>query len=121
MNKLYNTFETISTDLANYLRESSNNISKPQAYNLAYIVVGAIQSNSITASKVSLNFKGFLSNNKPDSNEKRVKRFYNNCNFNINDFYDDFITDIISKYKVKHSDNNIFISFDHSYNKDDFT
>ena len=63
MCKLYNTFESISSDLANYLKESSNNISKPQAYNLSYIVIGAIQANSIIASKVALNFKGILSNN----------------------------------------------------------
>ena len=121
MSKLYNTFESISSDLANYLKESSNNISKPQAYNLSYIVIGAIQANSIIASKVALNFKGTLSNNKPDSNEKRVKRFFNNSIFNIYNFYADFISNIISTYKVKHSDNNVFISLDHTYNKDDFT
>lgn len=121
MSKLYNTFESISSDLANYLKESSNNISKPQAYNLSYIVIVVIQANSIIASKVALNFKGTLSNNKPDSNEKRVKRFFNNSIFNIYNFYADFISNIISTYKVKHSDNNVFISLDHTYNKDDFT
>ena len=121
MSKLYNSFTEVATNLSNYFINSSNNISLPQAHNLAYCAIGAIQANSIITSKISVNFKGILSQNKPDSNIKRVKRFFNNSIFNMNNFFHDFISNVLNNYKVKHRDNNIFISFDHSYNKDDFT
>ena len=75
MYTLYNDFDNISTLLADYFFNCSNNISKPQAFHLAYITLGTSLSNSVLSSNVSLEFKGNLSFNKPDSNEKRVKRF----------------------------------------------
>ena len=86
MSKLYNSFTEVATNLSNYFTNSSNNISLLQARNLAYCTIGAIQANSIITSKISVNFKGFLSQNKPDSNIKRVKRFFNNSKFNMNHF-----------------------------------
>lgn len=121
MNKLYNTFDDISSSLANSFLQFSNSISKPQAFNLAYSIIGATNSNSIITSSIASQFKGTLSQNMPESNERRVRRFLNNNKFDFYYFYDELITHVLSNYTVKHNDNNVFVSFDHTYNNDDFT
>ena len=120
MNIVYNNFDEISTSLSNSFLNLSNNLSKPQAKNLAYAIVAATDANSIVTSTVASHFKGSLSFNKPESNERKLRRFLNNFHFSPYIVYQDFINHILSNYKVKHLDNSIFISFDHSFNKDDF-
>ena len=118
--KVYNDFNYITTNLANFFQKVSNNISKPQAFNLSYIVTSSIDANSIIPFDVSSKFKGSLSQNKPTSNEKRVRRFLGNFHFNIYDFYNDLTTYVFNNFKVNLKDANIFVALDHSYNKDDF-
>lgn len=60
MNKLYNTFNNISIDLANSFLNISDSISKPQAFNPAYTVIGATNSNSIITSPIASQLKGSL-------------------------------------------------------------
>lgn len=121
MNKLYNTFDEISSNLANSFLAISDSISKPQAFNLAYTVIGATNSNSIITSSIASQFKGSLSQNMPESNERRIRRFLNNSSFDFYSFYDDLISHVLTNYTVKHQDKNVFVSLDHSYNNDDFT
>ena len=99
---------------------TNNHISKPQASNLAYITIGATNANSIITSSIASHFKGNLSLNKAESNERRIRRFLNNEHFNIYNFFNDLINHVISNYKVKHDDNVVFVSMDHTYNNDDF-
>lgn len=120
MNKLYNTFSELSSSLAKFFLSISSNISKPQAFNLAYFIIASNDANSIITSSVASKFKGILSKNMPESNERRIRRFLNTEVFNIYNFFDDLVKHVMSNYKVKHSDNNIFICVDHTHNKDDF-
>ena len=85
------------------------------------MILASIDANSIITSSVASHFKGDLSYNKPESNERRIRRFLNNIRFDIYSFYDDLISYVMDKYKVKHLDNTVFVCMDHSYNNDDFT
>ena len=121
MNLVYNTFDSLSSSLSNFFLSFSPHISKPQAKNLSYIILASIDANSIITSSVASHFKGGLSYNKPESNERRIRRFLNNPHFDIYSFFDDLISYVIDQYKVKYSDNIVFVCMDHSFNNDDFT
>ena len=108
MYPVYNTFDFLSSSLSNFFQSISPHISKPQAKNLAYIILASIDANSIITSSVASHFKGDLSFNKPESNERRIRRFLNNPHFDIYSFYDDLISYVMDKYKVKHSDNIVY-------------
>ena len=118
--KVYNNFDDTTSKLAKFFLKISNNIAKPQARNLAYLVISAIDSNSIINSELASSFKNNLSLNKPESNEKRIFRFLHNSNFNENLFFNDLIKYIFTNYKKKHKDGTIFIAIDHTFNRDDF-
>ena len=74
MYPVYNTFDFLSSSLSNFFQSISPHISKPQAKNLAYIILASIDANSIITSSVASHFKGDLSFNKPESNERRIRR-----------------------------------------------
>lgn len=48
-----------------------------------------------------------------DSAVKKIKRFLSNSNYDFDFFFSNFISNIISNYKIKHDDNRVHIAFDH--------
>ena len=56
----------------------------------------------------------------PDSVDRRIRRFFNNPNYDPYKIYDSFIKHVISKFKCKHSDGRIHIVFDHMFKSEDF-
>lgn len=95
-------------------------ISKPLLNNLVIIITSMICSESVVTSdiarKTSLPYPVSL-----ESIERRVRRFFASFSSVAYSCYSSFISYVISKYTVKHSDKKIYISFDHMYCKDKFT
>ena len=118
--ELYNNQEQITTNLKNFFLEISPCLSIPRAKNLALIIESMIESSSIITSNIASIFKGIFKFNKPESNQKRVYRFWHNQHVDMEDFFDDLIAYVFKNFKVKHEDSKVYVSFDHSFNRDDF-
>ena len=81
-----------------------------------------INAESINIDKLSMClFKDFNPFIKLDSHTRRISRCLNNQKYNLHSIFDDIVQDCLSKFKLSHSDNNIHISFDHMFDKDNFT
>lgn len=119
MNKLYNTQLDLASDLKNFFNNVVPDISKPHMKIIPYIILGMIESESVVTSDIVKKLKDDFAFVKPSSNVRRLERFFNNEKFDIYSFYDHIITYVISNYKS--SNNNIYISFDHTYCRDSFT
>lgn len=119
--KLYNTQADITSQLTNIFLEASPILSLPQARNLAIIIEAMIEASSIITSKIAYKLKGDFKENKPDSNQKRIYRFWQNPHVDLEKFFDDLMSFVFNKFDVKHKDSKVFVAFDHSYNRDDFT
>ena len=117
--KIYNTFEENTSKLRKLFLKVSNTISKPAANNMALVVNGTINSNSIITDFIAEKMES-LKELKPDSINKRISRFWNNKNINMELFYDDLIKHVLSNFKIKHN-NRVYIVIDHTFNRDDFT
>ena len=113
--EVYNNQEQI-----HFFLEVSPCLSIPQAKNLSLIIESMIESSSIITSNIASVFKGNFKLNKPESNEKRVYRFWHNSHINMENVFDNIIQYIFKNFKVKHEDTKVYISFDHSFNRDDF-
>ena len=111
--KAYYNQEKISSSLRNFFKKVFT-LSKPLLKNFSYIIIGMISAESLVTSDISKKLKDDFSFINLESIERRFRRFFNS-------FYDAFISSIISKFKVKHSDKKIHISFDHMFCKDKFT
>ena len=119
MFKLYNTQAKISSDLSIYFKKVCPDISKPHLKLISPIILGMIESESVVTTDIVKKLKGDFSFVTPFSTVRRLERFFNNPNFDIYQFYNSIITDIISNYKPKN--NKVYIAFDHMYSKDKFT
>ena len=120
MSKLYNNYYTVVNSFYSYFKNFTN--SKTLLNFLPHFFCSLINSESITSSKVALNlFSSFNPYVKLDSHLRRIHRFLNNSNYNIHTIFDDIVDDVLSKYKLSHDDNNIHISFDHMFTKENFT
>ena len=120
MNKLYNTQSKIASNILNFLN-SVGNFRKTQLNIIPFIVIGMILSESVVSSDIAKKLKDDFSFVHHDSVVKRIYRFFNNKLFNPYLFYDLIIKHVISNFSVKHSDNKIFIPFDHMFCKNHFT
>ena len=120
MNKLYNTQNKIASNIFKFLN-SVGNFRKTQLNIIPFIVIGMILSESVVSSDIAKKLKDNFSFVHHDSVVKRIYRFFNNKLFNPYLFYDLIIKHVISNFSVKHSDNKIFISFDHMFCKNHFT
>ena len=77
---------------------------------------------SITSSKIALSlFDNFNSSIFLDSHSKRIYLFLHNPHYNIHSIFDAIVIDVLSRFKLSHSDKNIHISFDHMFDKTNFT
>lgn len=118
MKKLYNTQENIASDLANFF-EKVTNISKPHLKIVPYVILGMIESESVVTTNIVKKLKGTFSLVNPFSTVRRLERFFNNEKFDVYQFYQDIISNVIRKYKPQNKE--IHVSIDHMYCRDDFT
>ena len=119
MRKLYNTFSNLSINFKNFFN-SVCNISKPQTNFISDCIIGMIKSESVVSTDIIKKIpRNYFDETLFSSKEKKFYRFFNNPRFDAYSFYDDIIKYIISNFKYKN--NNIYISFDHMYNKNKFT
>lgn len=118
--KAYYNQEKISSSLRNFFKKVFT-LSKPLLKNFSYIIIGMISAESVVTSDISKKLKDDFSFINLESIERRFRRFFNSFSSLAYSFYDAFISSIISKFKVKHSDKKIHISFDHMFCKDKFT
>ena len=118
--KVYYNQKKISSSLQKFFINIFN-ISKPHLKNLAFIITGIIVAESIVTSDISRKLKDDFSFVHLESIERRFRRFFSSFSNVAYSFYDAFIRYIISKFKIKHVDNNIHISFDHMYCKNKFS
>lgn len=97
MNKLYNTQKNIARDLGKYF-EKITSIKKPQLKLIPYIILGMIEAESVVTNDIVKKLKGDFSLVNPFSTIRRLERFFNNPKFDIYKFYQEIISNILSKY-----------------------
>lgn len=118
--KAYYNQEKISSSLRKFFKKVFN-LSKPLLKNISYIITGMISAESVVTSDISRKLKDDFSFINLESIERRFRRFFNSFSSFAYSFYESFISSIISRFKVKHSDKKVHISFDHMFCKDKFT
>ena len=118
--KSYYTQEKISSTFRNFFEKFSI-LTKPFIKNLSYILFGLISAESVVTSDISRKLKDDFSCVQLDSIERRFRRFFASFSSVAYNFYSLFISHVVSKFCVKHSDNKIHISFDHMFCMDRFT
>lgn len=119
MNRLYNTQSHLASNLKNFFKTVAPNISKPHLKIIPYIILGMIESESVVTSDITKKLKGSFSLVNPSSNIRRLERFFNNDKFDIYSFFHSITSYVISNFKS--ANNNVYISFDHTYCKDSFS
>ena len=112
----YNTQEEIASKISKILKIIDPNMRKTQLNVIPYIIFGMINSESSVTGDIAKVLKDDFSKIHYDSITRRIRRLFNNKHFNAYDFYDKII-----KYVISHHDNNIHISFDHMYSKENYT
>ena len=118
--KVYYNQKTISSSFYKFFKNFLS-LSKPLLKNISYIITGMISAESVVTSDISKNLKDDFSLIYLESIERRFRRFFKSFSSLAYSSYASFISYIISNFNVKHSDNNIHISFDHMFCKDKFT
>ena len=79
-----------------------------------------ISSVSVVSSDIAKCLKNEFSFIQLSSIQRRIRRFFNNELFDHEDFYNSLIISVISKYKIKHKDKRIHITFDHMFSHDNY-
>ena len=118
--KAYYNQEKFSSSLRKFFKKVFT-LSKPLLKNISYIITGMISAESVVTSDISKKLKDDFSFINLESIERRFRRFFNSFSSLAYSFYSSFISSIISRFKVKHSDKKVHISFDHMFCKDKFT
>lgn len=121
MNKVYNTYQDISNSFRTFLSNICPFLPKTALNIMPEVLTSMLDSTSCITKNIALSCKG----NKFDSIQfesvsKRIKRFFNNTNYNPYQIYDALIKHVLSKYTLKHSDNRVHIVFDHMYEREQF-
>ena len=80
-----------------------------------------IDAESVVSADIARKFKDTFYPIQLASLERRFMRFFTSFSNVAYQFYEAFISYIISKYRVKHVDKKVHISFDHMFCKDKFT
>lgn len=79
-----------------------------------------ISSESVVSTDIAKCLKNEFSFIQLESLQRRIRRFFNNELFDHEDFYNSLIISVISKYKLKHKDKRIHITFDHMFSHDNY-
>lgn len=119
MFKVYNNWDECSSGFRNYLKKIKCKLSKPLLLVLSYIILAMIDSESVVTMDMAKVIKSnnFSSNN--DSNQKRIWRFLNNKNLNMNDVFKLIISDVVSNISnVRHD--KLIVTLDHMFTKNNF-
>ena len=120
MNKVYNKINDVVNGFYDFFKNFSN--SKTLLNFMPQFLCSIIDAESVTYSKIALSlFSNFNGNIKLDSHFKRIYRFLHNPHYNIHSIFDNVIYDVLSRFKLAHDDNNFHISFDHMFDKTNFT
>ena len=120
MNKVYNKIDDVVNGFYDFFKNFSN--SKTLLNFMPQFLCSIIDAESVTYSKIALSlFSNFNGNIKLDSHFKRIYRFLHNPHYNIHSIFDNVIYDVLSRFKLAHDDNNFHISFDHMFDKTNFT
>lgn len=121
MSKLYNDFSFISNSFRSFLSSSCSFLPKTCLNIMPDVLASMVSSLSSSTSQIALHCKGdkfdFI---QPDSVIKRIRRFFNNTNYDPYLIYDSIIRHVISKFSCKHSDGKLHIALDHMYKSEDF-
>ena len=99
MNKLYNTQKNLASDLAKFFKKVSN-VTKPQLKIIPYIILGMIEAESVVTADIVKKLKGNFLKVFPASTTRRLERFFNNPKFDVYEFYDEIIREVIKNYKI---------------------
>ena len=121
MIQVYNNQEKIASKIVEILKFSNPTIRKTQLNIIPYIILGMLSSESSVAGDIAKVLKDDFSLVQYDSITRRIRRLYNNKHFDPNIFYENIIKYVLSTFKLKHSDNTIYIIFDHMYSHDNYT
>ena len=117
---VYNKIDTVVNKFRDYFSNFCN--SKTLLNFLPEFFCSLIDAESTTTSKISLSlFNSINDSINLDSHSKRIYRFLHNSKYNIHSLFDAIVIDVLSRFKLSHSDRNIHISFDHMYDKCNFT
>ena len=118
--KAYYNQQKISSSFINFFIKIFH-LSKPHLKIISFIILGMISAESVVSSDIARKLKDDFALVDLESIERRFRRFFASFSAIAYSFYEAFISYIISKFCVKHSDNKIHISFDHMFCKDKFT
>lgn len=87
MNKLYNNFDDVASEMSDFLKDCNTNLSKHHLKTLPHIILGMISSESVvTADIASSMISSYFSNNS-ESIQKRIWRFMNNDRIDMNSIF----------------------------------
>jgi len=121
MNKVYNNFSDISNNFRSILSTMCPFLPKTALNIFPEVLTAMISSTSCITNNIARSCKGakfdFI---QPDSVTKRIRRFFNNTNYDPYEIYDSIIRHVLNKFSLKHSDNRVHIVFDHMFEKEQF-
>lgn len=118
--KVYYNQNKISSSFFNFFKSFSF-LSLPLLKNLSFIISGLISAESVVSPDIARKLKDSFAYIQIESIERRFRRFFYSFSSVAYSFYSILIGYVISKYCVKHSDNNVHIALDHMFCKDKFT
>lgn len=118
--KSYYNQEKISSSLRKFFQKNFI-LSKPHLNVISFLITGMISAESVVTSDISRKLKDDFSLVLLESIERRFRRFFNSFSSFAYSFFESFVSSIISRFSVKHSDKNVHISLDHMFCKNKFT
>ncbi len=121
MSKLYNTQSDITSGFREFLKIAVPGIRKTQLNIIPHVIFGLIDAESVVTGDIAKVLKDEFCYVQTESIERRIRRLFNNKHFDPYDFYASIIKYIIPKYKVKHGNQKIHITFDHMFSHDNYT
>lgn len=121
MSKVYNTFSDSAIAFSLFFANTCPFLPKTALNIFPDIITSMLSSSSCHSKNIALSCKGdkfdFI---QLESVDRRIRRFFNNPNYDPYLIYDSLIKHVISNFKPKHSDNRIHIIFDHMFKSEDF-
>ena len=107
---VYNKIDTVVNKFCDYFSNFCN--SKTLLNFLPEFFCSLIDAESTTTSKISLSlFNSINDSINLDSHSKRIYRFLHNSKYNIHSLFDAIVIDVLSRFKLSHSDTIIFYLF----------
>lgn len=91
MNKVYNNYDEIASNLNDFFKKVGTKLSKPLRKNLSYITLSMIKSESVITADIAKAINSSAFTNNTDSIQKRIWRFFNNKHINIYSLYDAYL------------------------------